>query len=173
MTAQVGFDHVYGYFKSYLNMLKFVEENSFPEEISDALYEVLRGVSDNAKSCYAKLPAEEKYAARGLCKRERICFKLYVESETEGYGKLKKAYAEKSEINRKLQKTYAEKSEINKKLQLTYREKYERGLEIKRLKKELASIRESRTYRLARAIGFPLRILRKIKKKIAGGRRNG
>jgi glycosyltransferase involved in cell wall biosynthesis len=166
MTAQVGFDHVYGYFRSFLNMLKFAEENPFPEEISDALYEVMRGVLDNAKSCYTKLSREEKYAALGLCGMERICFKLYVEDETESYGKLKKAYAEKSEINRKLQKTYAEKSEINRKLQITYREKYERGQEIKKIK-------NSRTYRLARAIGFPVRLLRRIKNKITGGRRKG
>jgi hypothetical protein len=173
MTAQMGFDHVYGYFKSFINMLKFIEENQFPEELSEALCEVMRGVSDNAKSCYTKLSDEEKYASMGLCGMERIYFKLYVEDETENFDRLKKAYADKSEINKKLQKTYAEKSEINRKLQVTYREKYERGLEIKWLKNELASIRESRTYKLARAIGLPVRLLRRIKKKIAGGRRKG
>ena len=67
---------------------------------------------------------------------------------------------------RKLQNTYAEKSEINRKLQITYKEKYDRGLEIKYLNKELASIKKSKTYRLARIIGFPVRTVRKIMKKL-------
>ena len=78
--------------------------------------------------------------------------------------KLQKTYKEKSEINRKLQITYKEKSEINRKLQITYGEKYDRGLQIKSLEKELAAVKASRTYRLARIIGFPVRLFRKFKR---------
>ncbi|MCI5525624.1 MAG: glycosyltransferase [Dorea sp.] len=80
--------------------------------------------------------------------------------------KLQRTYDEKSEINRKLQQTYKEKSEINKKLQITYGEKYDRGLEIKRLNERIEGIQNSKTYRLARWIGTPMRLLRKIIKKV-------
>ncbi len=80
--------------------------------------------------------------------------------------RLSKAGEEKAEINRKLQQTYKEKSEINRKLQITYGEKYDRGLQIKSLEKELAAVKRSRTYRLARIIGFPVRMLRKLRKRM-------
>ena len=76
-----------------------------------------------------------------------------------------RAYAAKSGINETLQRTYREKSEINRKLQITYGEKYDRGLEIKRLKKELEEVKSSETYRLARLIGLPVRIFRRIFRK--------
>ena len=79
--------------------------------------------------------------------------------------KLQRTYDEKSEINRKLQQTYKEKSEINRKLQITYGEKYDRGLEIKRLNKKIEGNQNSKTYRLARWIGTPVRLFRKIIKK--------
>lgn len=80
--------------------------------------------------------------------------------------KLQQTYKEKSEINRKLQQTYKEKSEINRKLQITYNEKSERGLEIKNLNKIIEDIKKTRTYRLARILGAPVRLFRKIAKKI-------
>ena len=76
--------------------------------------------------------------------------------------KLQDAYQKNRETNEKLQKTYAEKSEINRKLQITYDEKYNRGLEIKQLKKELESIKNSKCYKLSRIIGLPIRWFRKI-----------
>ncbi|MCI9489190.1 MAG: glycosyltransferase [Dorea sp.] len=86
--------------------------------------------------------------------------------KAELHGKLHRTYREKSEINRKLQITYGEKSEINRKLQVTYGEKYDRGLRIKSLEKELASIKGSRSYRLARVMGFPVRFFRRMMKRI-------
>ena len=57
-------------------------------------------------------------------------------------------------------------------LQRTYDEKFDRGVEIKRLKKELenskkelSGVRNSKTYRIARAIGFPIRVARKLFRK--------
>ena len=58
-------------------------------------------------------------------------------------------------------------------------EKFDRGVEIKKLKKELAETRKeltktqkklsgiqySTTYRVARVIGFPIRMIRKLFKK--------
>ena len=84
--------------------------------------------------------------------------------------KLSQTYKEKSEINAKLQQTYKEKSEINRKLQITYGEKYDRGLRIKSLEKELASLKSSRSYRLARLIGFPVRCFRKLIKAVKNSR---
>lgn len=91
--------------------------------------------------------------------------KILEQKRMEQAESVKKAYEQKREINEKLQRTYAEKSEINRKLQITYGEKYERGLEIKRLKKELDSIKKSRSYKLARIIGLPVRLLRNLIKK--------
>lgn len=86
--------------------------------------------------------------------------------KAELHGKLHRTYREKSEINRKLQITYGEKSEINRKLQVTYGEKFDRGIRIKSLEKELASIKGSRSYRFARVIGFPVRFFRRVIQRI-------
>jgi hypothetical protein len=176
MTKQVNFAHTYGYFCSYIDMLHFLEANEmkFPEEIMQQAYAVLRGVLDNAKNRFHELSDAEKYAAEGLRGGEKILFRLYVQSEERTFAAMKKAYGEKSELHAKLQRTYAEKSEINRKLQITYGEKFERGLEIKRLKQENARIRQSESYRLARIIGYPVRVLRRILKKIRNkGNQNG
>lgn len=76
-------------------------------------------------------------------------------------------------MNRKLQQTYAEKSEINGKLQITYKEKYDRGLRITELEEEIRSIKKSKTYRLARMIGMPVRHLRRIISGVFGGKKHG
>lgn len=152
MTVKTRFHHIYGYFKSFLKMLSFLEEYSFPEEMTGLLYDTVYSVLNCAKKGYGELSGAEKYAAMGLRGSERIQFRLFVEQGAETVAKL--------------HRTYAEKSEINRKLQITYDEKFERGLEIKRLKKEIASIKKSRSYRLARMIGFPVRCFRKILNKI-------
>ncbi len=166
MTAGTSFAHSYGYFRGFLNMLSFVTRQGFPEEMTSVLYDTLRGVLDNAKSRYNELPEEEKYAYLGLEGMEQTLFRLFVEEEAIAHAGMKRAYREKSEINRILQKTYAEKSEINRKLQITYKEKYDRGVKIKQLERELEAIKESETYRLARMIGFPVRVIRKFIKKV-------
>lgn len=147
-------------------MLSFVTRQDFPEEMTSVLYDTLRGVLDNAKSRYNELPEEERYAYLGLEGMEQTLFRLFVEEEAIAHAGMKRAYREKSEINRILQKTYAEKSEINRKLQITYKEKYDRGVKIKQLERELEAIKESETYRLARMIGFPVRVIRKFIKKV-------
>lgn len=53
-------------------------------------------------------------------------------------------------------------NELNGKLQQTYQEKAERGIEIKELKAELSRIKNSRTYKLARALTAPVRKIKKI-----------
>lgn len=176
MTKETGIKHVYGYFRAFLNMLSFVDGRDFSDDTWEAVSDIFQGILYNIKKHFRGLSWQEQQAFDWLDKRERLLFRLYVQPESDGFPalgkarrenselcrKLQKTYTEKSEINRKLQKTYADKSEINRKLQLTYKEKYDRGLEIKRLKKEVASIKKSRTYRLARIIGFPVRMLRKI-----------
>ena len=132
-------------------MISFIDKNSYPEEMTDLLYDVVYSVLNCAKKGYSELSDAEKYAAMGLKGSERIQFRLYVEQGAETVAKL--------------HRTYAEKSEINRKLQITYDEKFERGLEIKRLKKEISTIKKSRSYRIARIIGFPIRFFKKIVKK--------
>ena len=165
MTARAGFPESYGYFKSFLNMLAFLGKYSYPEEMTEILFGTLQGVLDLAKDIYNALPAEERWAAEGLPGAERIYYRFFVEKDAAMREKLARAYAAKSGINATLQRTYQEKSEINRKLQITYGEKYDRGLEIKRLKKELDAVKSSETYRLARLIGLPVRIFRRIFRK--------
>ncbi|MGN1166530.1 MAG: glycosyltransferase family 2 protein [Lachnospiraceae bacterium] len=151
MTVKTRFNHIYGYFRSFLKMLSFIEENSYPEEMTELLYDTVYSVLSCAKKGYSELSDAEKYAAMGLKGSERIQFRLFIEQGAETVAKL--------------HRTYAEKSEINRKLQITYGEKYDRGLEIKRLKKEIASIKKSRSYKLARIIGFPVRLVKRILNK--------
>lgn len=165
MTVKAGFPASYGYFKCFILMLEFLKGYSYPEEMTELLFGTLQGVLSRAKDIYNSLPAEERWAAEGLPGAERIYYRFFVEKDAAMHEKLTRAYAAKREINETLQRTYREKSEINRKLQITYGEKYDRGLEIKRLKKELEKIRSSRTYRLARFIGLPVRIFRKILKR--------
>lgn len=155
MTAEAKFAHTYGYFKSFLCMQFFVLEHEFPEEIADVLFLTLKGVIENARTQYNRLGKDERYASWGLYGPERALYRVWVEGEASSHEKL--------------QKTYREKSEINRKLQITYDEKFERGVEIKRLNKELDRIKRSRSYRLARMIGAPMRLVRMIKKKLQRG----
>lgn len=154
MTEKVGVHHVYGYFKSFLKMLDFVEKLDFPEEMEELLYSTVDNVLNCAKKVYSELSDDEKYAFTKLKEKERILFRLFIEKDAETVAKL--------------YRTYAEKSEINRKLQITYGEKYERGLEIKRLKRQIADIKKSETYRLARVIGSPIRLLRRLWKIVQG-----
>ena len=166
MTESMGVKHVYGYFRAFLNMLSFVEGRDFDADVWEAVSDILQGMLYNIKKYFRNLTWQEQHAFDGLGGRERMLFKLYVQPDLGGFSALGKAQREKSELNLKLRKTYAEKSEINRKLQVTYGEKYDRGLEIQRLKKELESIKKSRSYRLAHLIGFPIRMFRKAIKKI-------
>lgn len=157
VTGEAGILHVYGYFKSFMKMLGFVEgmefsKEDFSKEMTEMLYSVIENVLNCAKKGYNELTDNEKYTFVGLEGTERMLFRLFVEKDAETFAKL--------------HRTYAEKSEINRKLQITYDEKYERGLEIKRLKKQVEDIKKSETYRLARIIGSPIRIARRFLKKV-------
>lgn len=168
MTADNGFRGSYGYFKGFLNMFIFLNAHSFPEEMTELLYGTLYAVLDIAKVKYSALSDTEKWASMGLPGTEQIAYRMFVEGEALAHERMKRAFQEKSEINKTLQRTYQEKSEINRKLQITYREKADRGIEIKRLTRELEGIKRSKTYRLARVIGFPVRTLRKTFRKLRG-----
>lgn len=154
MTADTGFRGSYGYFKGFLNMLAFLNAHSFPEEMTELLYGTLCAVLDHAKIRYSALSGAEKCASMGLFGAEQIAYRIVIEGEALTHAKMKRAFQEKSEINSKLQ--------------ITYQEKYDRGLEIKRLKKELEAIKSSETYRLARVIGLPVRALRRALRRLKG-----
>ncbi len=165
-----GLRHVYGYFKAFLNMRSFLADKElyrdFDAETWEAVMDILEGTLYNVRKYFSNLTWQEQCAFDMLDKSDALDFRFYVQPGFNSFSALGKAQKEKSELNRKLQNTYAEKSEINRKLQITYKEKYDRGLEIKYLNKELASIKKSKTYRLARIIGFPVRTVRKIMKKL-------
>lgn len=162
MTAKTSFEHIYGLMKSYVAMEHFLEVHSMPEELTEVLYDTMHTVLWRAEKQYSEMPEEQKYAYEGLCGLDKIQFHTLVREHTR--------------ITEKLFRTYEEKSEINRKLQITYDEKFDRGVEIKRLKKELSEkekelaktqkkltgIQHSITYRAARIIGFPIRMIRKF-----------
>ncbi|MCD8189546.1 MAG: glycosyltransferase [Clostridiales bacterium] len=100
--------------------------------------------------------------------------------------KLQQSYTEKSEINRKLQQSYTEKSEINRKLQTTRDEKKARDAQIRELKaqlttlkkenaslkkknktqeKKLNKLRSSVSFRIGRALTWPVRKARALVKR--------
>ena len=135
-------------------MIAFVQKFQYPSEMTYIVYDEIDRMLIAAKNGYNKLSDLEKCGAMGLDGIDRYFFHILIENDAEQYAKL--------------HRTYAEKSEINRKLQITYGEKFDRGVEIKRLKKEISSIKKSKAYRLARIIGAPIRMLRKIKRKIAG-----
>jgi hypothetical protein len=178
MTTKNGIAHVYGYYRNFRSMEAFALEYPFDFETSEMIYDVLKGVLSNIKTNYESLTFLEQTVFWNLEPIDRMKFEFCIQSVNGGglfqkiyleklnlQRKLQQTYAEKSEINRKLQQTYAEKSEINRKLQITYQEKYERGLEIKKLKKKIKTIKASKTYCLARFIGIPIRFFRKIQHK--------
>lgn len=165
MTAKTSFEHIYGLMKSYVAMEHFLGIHSMPEEMADVLYDTMHTVLWRAAKQYSEMPEAQKYAYEGLWGLDKIQFQTLVREHTR--------------ITEKLFRTYKEKSEINRKLQITYGEKFDRGVEIKKLKKELAETRKeltktqkklsgiqySATYRVARVIGFPIRMIRKLFKK--------
>lgn len=162
--------------REQFGQLSWQEQKAFRnmKGIEGFLFEVQLGVLSDIEKQWKRIEGErqelQKLYAPGMQGGETYsdCMKRLSAEKKEMVAKLQRAYEEKSKLNEKLQRTYAEKSEINRKLQITYGEKYERGLEIKQLKKELESVRKSRTYRLARMMGLPVRIFRKLVKKIKG-----
>lgn len=162
MTAKTSFEHIYGLMKSYVAMEHFLEIHSMPEEMTEYIYEEMHKVLWRADKQYSEMPEAQKYAYEGLWGLDKIQFQMLVREHTR--------------ITEKLFRTYEEKSEINRKLQITYGEKFDRGVEIKELKKELAETRKeltktqkkltgithSITYRTARIIGSPIRMIRKL-----------
>lgn len=165
-----GIKHVYGYFRAFLNMRAFLADRDLDSDLNDetweAVIDIFKGILYNIRKHFSELTWQEQCAFEALGKRDALDFRLYVQPDFNSFSALGRAQREKSELNRKLQKTYDEKSEINRKLQITYGEKYDRGLEIKHLKKELDSIKKSKSYRFARMISRPVRSIRNIIRNI-------
>ena len=189
MSGTCGIAHTYGYFRVLMNMFSFAQQGDYDADTQEMICDILKGVRCSLKERYQRLTYQERNAFDRLQGAERFYFWLCVKQEEPApvrtrekedadmkrklqklNDKLSQTYKEKSEINAKLQQTYKEKSEINRKLQITYGEKYDRGLRIKSLEKELASLKSSRSYRLARLIGFPVRCFRKLIKAVKNSR---
>ena len=189
MSGTCGIAHTYGYFRVLMNMVSFAQQGDYDADTQEMICDILKGVRCSLKERYQRLTYQERNAFDRFQGAERFYFWLCVKQEEPAPvrtqekedadmkrklqkldDKLSQTYKEKSEINAKLQQTYKEKSEINRKLQITYGEKYDRGLRIKSLEKELASLKRSRSYRLARLIGFPVRCFRKLIKAVKNSR---
>lgn len=154
-------------FESYLEvvrgLMQILEEEKQDFVLQEAIYKRIRGTFMNVYKDYLKVSEEEKeeffgekgsplYLLTGMASfmnieevgRKKVSEKLkktYAE-KSEINAKLQRTYAEKSEINAKLHKTYEEKSKINAKLKKAYEEKTKRGERIKELQKELKDTKE-------------------------------
>lgn len=135
-------------FESYLEvvrgLMQILEEEKQDFVLQEAIYKRIRGTFINVYKDYLKVPEEEKeefFGEKGSPLYLLTGMASFMNIEEVGRKKvsekLKKTYAEKSEINAKLQRTYAEKSEINAKLKKAYEEKTERGEKLKKLRKHL------------------------------------
>lgn len=149
MTGKVNKLRFEAYNRIVMELLEMLEKESQDSELQDALYKRVRGTFINVYKDYSKLSVEEKTEvfepanSEITLLAEMSCFINIEEKERKQTAeKLKKTYAEKSEINTKLQRTYAEKSEINAKLKEAYEEKKERGEKIKKLKNKVATQKE-------------------------------
>lgn len=149
MTGKVNRQRLEAYNRIIRELLELLEKESQDAEFQDALYKRIRGTFVNVYKDYSKLSVEEKTKvfepanSEMSLLAEMSCFVNIEEKERkETVEKLKKTYAEKSEINAKLQRTYAEKSEINAKLKKAYEEKTERGEKIKKLRNKVAIQKE-------------------------------
>lgn len=149
MTGKVNKLRFEAYNRIVMELLEMLEKESQDSELQDALYKRVRGTFINVYKDYSKLSVKEKTEvfepanSEITLLAEMSCFINIEEKERKQTAeKLKKTYAEKSEINTKLQRTYAEKSEINAKLKEAYEEKKERGEKIKKLKNKVATQKE-------------------------------
>ena len=135
-------------FESYLEvvrgLMQILEEEKQDFVLQEAIYKRIRGTFMNVYKDYLKVSEEEKeefFGEKGSPLYLLTGMASFMNIEEVGRKKvsekLKKTYAEKSEINAKLQRTYAEKSEINAKLKKAYEEKTERGEKLKKLRKHL------------------------------------
>ncbi len=162
-----------------------------PENRSVALKKVA-DVLNSSRYNFTKMPPEDEFSELGL--RENLkTFQVLVSNparenrRAKDLGeKLQKANTAKSDLSRKLQQSYTEKSEINRKLQITCGEKMARDDQIRKLKaqlstlkkenaslkkknkaqeKKLNKLRRSVSFRIGRALTWPVRKARALVKR--------
>ena len=154
------FRHVYGYFISCIRLYELIEENKYSGVTAEAFWLKFRQIVHNGMASYMKIEnAYQKYFYLALPTKEMVIFyALFIENQ------------------RQLTDVKETMKETKRILQRTYDEKFDRGVEIKQLKKELAETRKeltktqkkltgithSITYRAARIIGSPIRMIRKL-----------
>lgn len=78
MTQKTSFEHVYGYFKCFLEMDKFIGEIKLSDEEKISAIAIQRSLLRNARDKYLQLSFEERESIRGLELREKMQFELYI-----------------------------------------------------------------------------------------------
>lgn len=125
--------------------------------MSQAIFTHLRGYFKILYDSYSQMEPEERDPMMQnlpFADWEVLIFMLYFQMEDSQLG----------ELRDKLRKAWDEKSEINRKLQITYGEKAERGIEIKKLKEQIAkSNSELNSQTIAVNIKISSRFLKKVK----------
>ncbi|MCD8382707.1 MAG: glycosyltransferase [Clostridiales bacterium] len=187
------FRHSYGYFACFLNLLDFISHANLDENTLSAVNVRLGRILSNARQSYQQIQDKtQRLYYLALPDTISMLFYQTIVESVEKQESLKK-------VSAKLQQTYAEKSEINRKLQITYGEKFDRGVQIKELnaqlktarkartdlkkrlsqtkkelkaaKKQNAAIQRSRSYRLGRALTAPVRVLRRLWRRVRKGKK--
>ena len=121
-------------FESYLEvvrgLMQILEEEKQDFVLQEAIYKRIRGTFMNVYKDYLKVSEEEKeefFGEKGS--------PLYLLTGMASFMNIEEVGRKK--VSEKLKKTYAEKSEINAKLKKAYEEKTERGEKLKKLRKHL------------------------------------
>lgn len=114
MTSQTSFAHVYGYFRSFLDMTEYYQTLDLLENEQNAIGILFSRLMSNIRNKYLELSEAEKYSVLAMTKKEQILFKMYVTDFTdlltrwrkdrEGLKELSTIKNEAKKLNRKIKK---------------------------------------------------------------------
>lgn len=104
MTENISFANTYGYFRCYLEMLDFVENNAFEKRYESVISSMLITACDNVRSTYKKMGTEDKLTYLALDGSERALFQSIIVDYMEENNSLCKERAKVRNKERELQK---------------------------------------------------------------------
>lgn len=146
MTSSVAFKNAYGYFVAYQDMISVYSklEQDLSPEVRSAALALIGQILVNAQNAYCNMPIEQRGSEFGLGYDYSYFDRIVKRSGLLCY----RVETQVPSLQERLKRTYAEKSEINAKLSQAYKDKSARGVTIKEQKAELhkqkATIKEQK-----------------------------
>lgn len=153
MTQKTSFEHVYGYFKCFLENNGLVGKIQLPDEEKMLVTAWLRRLLCNARDKYLQLDFEERESIRGLELREKMQFELYI---VDWFRERRKVLEEKNKVRTAEQRA----REAEKRAREA--EKKVREVE-KKAREAVAAVKNTETFKIGAAI---VKVPRKIKQII-------